>query len=455
MHWRQFKYLIRRLPLWFPPHLPIWQSVLGTPRCSWWLLVGISIWNCVCVIVSVKRFGPSKKGSYWCPLVATRLKTFGGSSTHTRPERQVPEKIFGQKSSSEFDRWRRQAQIWCTNRLWCEHNTTVIVVPFLFPLGMTQTCCFSNSCNTSSSPGGDAHQPLSAQTHCFPPHRAAPPPSAQPQPRHPELHPAEPGPDLRSRKCHAHPADSRALQHRIESHLYATAAGAGLHQARIPRDHPAACDPDQCAAGKSQKHLEARLLHFAISCRLIVLPISGLNFFRKSKNKTKAAAFNQTLSVVQPLMSTPKGAALPQHSFFHTPVSLSPLAAMVTSSRQPATRTIYVPQRKLDVHPEDSWGALSVRRGHQHFSAFGGLLAVTAAWTVALNCKKRQNNMFGCSWTLSPSSRFPGIILESLWWMWRLHTVIYFLFSHFKKLNINIKSHHCLKNSGYFFLAQS
>uniref|UniRef100_A0A3B3HT77 Transcription factor E2F8 n=1 Tax=Oryzias latipes TaxID=8090 RepID=A0A3B3HT77_ORYLA len=60
------------------------------------------------------------------------------------------------------------------------------------------------------------------------------------------------------------------------------------------------------------------------------------------------------ISVQQPLMSTPKGAALPQHSFFHTPVSLSPLAAMVTSSRQPATRTIYVPQRKLDVHPEDS-----------------------------------------------------------------------------------------------------
>ncbi|KAF6716012.1 Transcription factor E2F8 [Oryzias melastigma] len=60
------------------------------------------------------------------------------------------------------------------------------------------------------------------------------------------------------------------------------------------------------------------------------------------------------ISVQQPLMSTPKGTALPQHSFFHTPVPLSPLAAMVTSSRQPATRTIYVPQRKLDVAPEDS-----------------------------------------------------------------------------------------------------
>ncbi|KAM4596189.1 transcription factor E2F8 isoform 2-T2 [Fundulus diaphanus] len=60
------------------------------------------------------------------------------------------------------------------------------------------------------------------------------------------------------------------------------------------------------------------------------------------------------ISVQQPLMTTPKGAALPQHSFFHTPVPLSPLAAVVNTSGQPATKTVYIPQRKLDVSAEDS-----------------------------------------------------------------------------------------------------
>uniref|UniRef100_A0A087XII2 Transcription factor E2F8 n=1 Tax=Poecilia formosa TaxID=48698 RepID=A0A087XII2_POEFO len=60
------------------------------------------------------------------------------------------------------------------------------------------------------------------------------------------------------------------------------------------------------------------------------------------------------ISLQQPLMATPKASGLPQHSFFHTPVPLSPLAAMVTASGQPASRTVYVPQRKLDVSAEDS-----------------------------------------------------------------------------------------------------
>ncbi|XP_045887866.1 transcription factor E2F8 [Micropterus dolomieu] len=60
------------------------------------------------------------------------------------------------------------------------------------------------------------------------------------------------------------------------------------------------------------------------------------------------------ISVQQPLMTTPKGTGLPQQSFFHTPVPLSPLAAMVTTSGHPATKTVYVPQRKLDVTTEDS-----------------------------------------------------------------------------------------------------
>ncbi|XP_062326671.1 transcription factor E2F8 isoform X2 [Osmerus eperlanus] len=53
------------------------------------------------------------------------------------------------------------------------------------------------------------------------------------------------------------------------------------------------------------------------------------------------------ISLQQPLLTTPKGRSLPQHSFFHTPVSLSPLATVVTSGK-----TVYVPQRRLEV--EDS-----------------------------------------------------------------------------------------------------
>ncbi|XP_037553631.1 transcription factor E2F8 [Nematolebias whitei] len=60
------------------------------------------------------------------------------------------------------------------------------------------------------------------------------------------------------------------------------------------------------------------------------------------------------ISVQQPLMTTPKGTRLPQHSFFHTPVPVSPLAAMVTTNGLPATKTVSVPQRKLDVSTEDS-----------------------------------------------------------------------------------------------------
>uniref|UniRef100_A0AAQ4PYP0 Transcription factor E2F8 n=1 Tax=Gasterosteus aculeatus aculeatus TaxID=481459 RepID=A0AAQ4PYP0_GASAC len=59
-------------------------------------------------------------------------------------------------------------------------------------------------------------------------------------------------------------------------------------------------------------------------------------------------------SVQQPLMTTPKGTALPQQSFFHTPVPVSPLAAMVTAGGHLAAKTVYIPQRKLDVATEDS-----------------------------------------------------------------------------------------------------
>ncbi|KAM6942574.1 transcription factor E2F8 [Xenentodon cancila] len=60
------------------------------------------------------------------------------------------------------------------------------------------------------------------------------------------------------------------------------------------------------------------------------------------------------ISVQQPLVTTPKGNALPQHSFFHTPVPLSPLASVVTAGGHAAAKNVYIPQRKLDVATEDS-----------------------------------------------------------------------------------------------------
>ncbi|KAK2853681.1 hypothetical protein Q5P01_006342 [Channa striata] len=59
------------------------------------------------------------------------------------------------------------------------------------------------------------------------------------------------------------------------------------------------------------------------------------------------------ISVQQPLMTTPKGTGL-QHSFFHTPVPLSPLTAVVTTGGHQAAKAVYVPQRKLDVATEES-----------------------------------------------------------------------------------------------------
>ncbi|XP_028295574.1 transcription factor E2F8 isoform X2 [Gouania willdenowi] len=60
------------------------------------------------------------------------------------------------------------------------------------------------------------------------------------------------------------------------------------------------------------------------------------------------------ISLQQPLMTTPKGTALHPHTFFHTPVPLSPLAAVVTSAGHAAPKPVYIPQRKLDVTTEES-----------------------------------------------------------------------------------------------------
>ncbi|XP_036400239.1 transcription factor E2F8 isoform X2 [Megalops cyprinoides] len=61
------------------------------------------------------------------------------------------------------------------------------------------------------------------------------------------------------------------------------------------------------------------------------------------------------LSLQQPLLATPKGTQPVQHSFFHTPgSSLSPLATVTTPAGQTSCRTVYIPQRKLDVGAEDT-----------------------------------------------------------------------------------------------------
>ncbi|XP_026176232.1 transcription factor E2F8 [Mastacembelus armatus] len=60
------------------------------------------------------------------------------------------------------------------------------------------------------------------------------------------------------------------------------------------------------------------------------------------------------INLQQPLMATPKGTGLSQHSFFNTPVSIQPLAAVVTTGGHPTTKPVYIPQRKLDVTTEDS-----------------------------------------------------------------------------------------------------
>ncbi|XP_042563969.1 transcription factor E2F8 isoform X2 [Clupea harengus] len=52
-------------------------------------------------------------------------------------------------------------------------------------------------------------------------------------------------------------------------------------------------------------------------------------------------------SLAQPLMATPKGSPSVQHSLFHTPVP-----SLTTMTTEVATKTLYIPQRKLEVSPE-------------------------------------------------------------------------------------------------------
>ncbi|XP_062869037.1 transcription factor E2F8 isoform X2 [Trichomycterus rosablanca] len=54
------------------------------------------------------------------------------------------------------------------------------------------------------------------------------------------------------------------------------------------------------------------------------------------------------ISLQQPILTTPKAGSAPLHSFFHTPVS-----AQSTVTTPTTTKTLYIPQRKLEVSSEE------------------------------------------------------------------------------------------------------
>uniref|UniRef100_A0A3P9CB17 Transcription factor E2F8 n=1 Tax=Maylandia zebra TaxID=106582 RepID=A0A3P9CB17_9CICH len=69
----------------------------------------------------------------------------------------------------------------------------------------------------------------------------------------------------------------------------------------------------------------------------------------------RAMVFIKPLSPVHIQQTvSPHQVALIGHSFFHTPVSLSPLAAVVNTAGQSSTKTVHIPQRKLDVTTDES-----------------------------------------------------------------------------------------------------
>uniref|UniRef100_A0A8C9YWL5 Transcription factor E2F8 n=1 Tax=Sander lucioperca TaxID=283035 RepID=A0A8C9YWL5_SANLU len=108
---------------------------------------------------------------------------------------------------------------------------------------------------TCPGPGDYTHRPSSSQTRCYCrlaiQHPARPPPP-QPQSCHPQLHPAEPGSDLRlqPRKHLRYPPDSRVCQHNAQP-AGSAPERLGFHQTWVPCASPAVCiratnDPIQC-----------------------------------------------------------------------------------------------------------------------------------------------------------------------------------------------------------------
>ncbi|XP_061889398.1 transcription factor E2F8 [Entelurus aequoreus] len=99
-------------------------------------------------------------------------------------------------------------------------------------------------------------------------------------------------------------------------------------------------------------------LHTPERCSPLALQQRGMVFIKPLSPVTVQQAQHSMalFSIQQPLLTTPKGPGLPQHSYFHTPVPVSPLAAAaVPPSGQPATKTVYIPQRKLDVSTEEAF----------------------------------------------------------------------------------------------------
>ncbi|XP_062404652.1 transcription factor E2F8 [Sardina pilchardus] len=89
----------------------------------------------------------------------------------------------------------------------------------------------------------------------------------------------------------------------------------------------------------------------------IGLPHRGMIFVKPMSpaGVLQSAPSNQQLTLIslpQSLMATPKGSPSVQHSLFHTPVSS--LSTLTTMTAGVPTKTLYIPQRKLDVSPEDA-----------------------------------------------------------------------------------------------------
>lgn len=121
-----------------------------------------------------------------------------------------------------------------------------------------------NRLQTFPGPGDYTHQHPPSQTrYCLATRPSAGPPPQQPQSCHPQLHPAEPGSDLRlqPRKQLHCPPDSRVCQqHPTQPAAWPTGSAAerhGLHQTCVPCANPAVCKRAtsgsvQCATGREQ-----------------------------------------------------------------------------------------------------------------------------------------------------------------------------------------------------------
>ncbi|KAL4641999.1 transcription factor E2F8 [Arapaima gigas] len=100
--------------------------------------------------------------------------------------------------------------------------------------------------------------------------------------------------------------------------------------------------PEQASSSPAQLGFHQRSMVF-------VRPMSPLPL------QSQAGQPITVFSLQQPLIATPKGTQPLHHSFFHTPVSTLPLGTTVlTPTDQKVSKAVYIPQRKLDITPEDN-----------------------------------------------------------------------------------------------------